>query len=70
MILSQILDPIMIKLWNLVAQDKTAQNKQVMETTVYLKDYLKLLISIQVGLFLVDERQIYFTSEQMHALKS
>ena len=71
MILSQLLDPILIKLWNLIVdKGKSHQNRQVMENVVEQKEYLKLLISIQVGLFLVDERQIYFTSEQMHALKT
>ena len=76
MILSQLLDPILIKLWNLLssAQSPTNQSQggrcQIMDQTVQQKDYYKLLICIQVGLFLVDERQIYFTSEQMQALKA
>ena len=35
MILSQLLDPILIKLWNLVVhQGKSHQNRQVMENVV------------------------------------
>ena len=63
MILSQLLDPILIKLWNLVSPtqspsiNQTRDNRcQIMDQIVQQKDYYKLLICIQVGLFLVDER--------------
>ena len=75
--LSQVLDPILIKLWNLVKYEGPPQYRNLGESSSYvggsrasrnqkanfvdlpLALYLRLIISLQLALFVVDDLHLY-----------